>query len=38
MKDNLLMCMKEEEWDIVININLKGVFLCIKVVFCYMMC
>jgi 3-oxoacyl-[acyl-carrier protein] reductase len=31
-KDNLLMRMKEEEWDDVININLKGVFLCIKAV------
>lgn len=25
-KDNLLMRMKEEEWDDVISINLKGVF------------
>ncbi|WP_141431217.1 3-oxoacyl-[acyl-carrier-protein] reductase [Bacillus sp. 03113] len=31
-KDNLLMRMKEEEWDQVININLKGVFLCTKAV------
>ncbi|HEY2421338.1 MAG TPA: 3-oxoacyl-[acyl-carrier-protein] reductase [Neobacillus sp.] len=31
-KDNLLMRMKEEEWDAVININLKGVFLCTKAV------
>lgn len=31
-KDNLLIRMKEEEWDDVININLKGVFLCIKAV------
>ncbi len=29
-KDNLLMRMKEEEWDTVINTNLKGVFLCTK--------
>ncbi len=29
-KDNLLMRMKEDEWDDVININLKGVFLCTK--------
>ncbi|MCA1053479.1 3-oxoacyl-[acyl-carrier-protein] reductase [Rossellomorea aquimaris] len=29
-KDNLLMRMKENEWDDVININLKGVFLCTK--------
>ena len=31
-KDNLLMRMKEEEWDQVINTNLKGVFLCTKAV------
>lgn len=31
-KDNLLMRMKEEEWDDVININLKGVFLSTKAV------
>lgn len=31
-KDNLLMRMKEDEWDDVININLKGVFLCTKAV------
>lgn len=29
-KDNLLMKMKEEEFDQVININLKGTFNCIK--------
>src|SRR5690625_2536384 len=29
-KDNLLMRMKEEAFDDVININLKGVFLCMK--------
>ncbi|WP_027954175.1 MULTISPECIES: 3-oxoacyl-[acyl-carrier-protein] reductase [Halobacillus] len=29
-KDNLLMRMKEEEFDSVINTNLKGVFLCTK--------
>lgn len=29
-KDNLLVRMKEDEWDDVININLKGVFLCTK--------
>lgn len=29
-RDNLLMRMKEEEWDSVINTNLKGVFLCTK--------
>lgn len=29
-RDNLLMRMKEEEWDTVIDTNLKGVFLCTK--------
>lgn len=29
-RDNLLMRMKEDEWDAVINTNLKGVFLCTK--------
>ncbi len=31
-KDNLLIRMKEEEWDAVIAVNLKGVFNCIKAV------
>ncbi|MFQ3543365.1 3-oxoacyl-[acyl-carrier-protein] reductase [Halobacillus rhizosphaerae] len=31
-RDNLLMRMKEEEFDEVIDINLKGVFLCTKAV------
>jgi 3-oxoacyl-[acyl-carrier protein] reductase len=31
-KDNLLMRMKEEDWDDVISVNLKGVFNCIKAV------
>lgn len=31
-KDNLMMRMKEEEWDAVINTNLKGVFNCSKAV------
>jgi 3-oxoacyl-[acyl-carrier protein] reductase len=31
-RDNLLMRMKEEDWDDVLNINLKGVFLCTKAV------
>lgn len=31
-KDNLLMRMKEDEFDQVINTNLKGVFLCTKTV------
>lgn len=29
-KDGLLMRMKEDDWDAVININLKGTFLCSK--------
>ncbi|CAJ1002173.1 MULTISPECIES: 3-oxoacyl-[acyl-carrier-protein] reductase [Bacillales] len=29
-RDNLLMRMKEEEWDEVISTNLKGVFNCLK--------
>ncbi|WP_299087078.1 3-oxoacyl-[acyl-carrier-protein] reductase [uncultured Metabacillus sp.] len=31
-RDNLLMRMKDNEWDDVINTNLKGVFLCTKAV------
>jgi 3-oxoacyl-[acyl-carrier protein] reductase len=31
-RDNLLMRMKEDEWDDVINTNLKGVFNCTKAV------
>lgn len=31
-RDNLLMRMKETEWDDVLNTNLKGVFLCTKAV------
>ncbi len=31
-RDNLLMRMKENEWDDVVNTNLKGVFLCTKAV------
>ncbi|WP_077211490.1 3-oxoacyl-[acyl-carrier-protein] reductase [Bacillus dakarensis] len=31
-RDNLLMRMKEDEWDAVIDTNLKGVFLCTKAV------
>ncbi|MGG1574438.1 3-oxoacyl-[acyl-carrier-protein] reductase [Fictibacillus sp. NRS-1165] len=31
-KDNLIMRMKEDEWDAVIDTNLKGVFLCTKAV------
>ena len=29
-RDGLIMRMKEEDWDAVININLKSVFLCSK--------
>ncbi len=29
-RDNLMMRMKEEEWDTVINTNLKGVYNCMK--------
>lgn len=29
-RDNLLMRMSEEDWDIVVNTNLKGAFNCIK--------
>lgn len=31
-RDNLIMRMKESDWDTVMNINLKGVFLCTKAV------
>jgi 3-oxoacyl-[acyl-carrier protein] reductase len=31
-RDNLLMRMKEEDWDAVMNINLKGIFVCTKAV------
>lgn len=31
-RDNLMMRMKDDEWDDVININLKGVFICTKAV------
>ncbi len=30
LRDNLLLRMKEEEWDMVINVNLKGPFLVTK--------
>jgi 3-oxoacyl-[acyl-carrier protein] reductase len=29
-KDGLLMRMSEDDWDAVLNVNLKGVFLCTK--------
>ena len=31
-KDNLLIRMSEEDWDSVLDVNLKGVFLCTKAV------
>ena len=31
-KDNLLIRMKEEDWDAVLNVNLKGAFNCTKAV------
>jgi len=31
-RDNLLMRMSEEEWDAVLNTNLKGAFICTKIV------
>lgn len=37
IKDGLFMRMKEEDFDRVIDINLKGVFNCIKVVIKFMM-
>ncbi len=36
-KDNLLIRMKREEWDAVINVNLSGVFNCTKAVSSLMM-
>src|SRR5690625_452130 len=36
-KDNLLMRMKEEEFDQVVETNLKGAFLCMKTVARFMM-
>ncbi|PKN78791.1 MAG: 3-oxoacyl-[acyl-carrier-protein] reductase [Candidatus Cloacimonetes bacterium HGW-Cloacimonetes-1] len=36
-KDNLMLRMKEEEWDAVINVNLKGTYICTQKVFKYMM-
>ncbi|HDQ44543.1 MAG TPA: 3-oxoacyl-[acyl-carrier-protein] reductase [bacterium] len=29
-RDNLLMRMKEDDWDLVLKVNLKGAFLCTK--------
>jgi 3-oxoacyl-[acyl-carrier protein] reductase len=36
-RDGLLMRMKEEDWDLVMDINLKGVFLCTKAIMRTMM-
>jgi 3-oxoacyl-[acyl-carrier protein] reductase len=36
-KDGLLMKMKEQDWDAVINVNLKGTFVCTQKVSRYMM-
>lgn len=36
-RDNLLIRMKEEDWQMVMDINLKGSFLCTQKVFKYMM-
>jgi len=36
-RDTLLARMKEEEWDAVINVNLKGVFNCCKAIISNMM-
>lgn len=35
-RDSLMLRMKEEDWDLVLKINLKGVFLCTKAVARYM--
>ncbi len=36
-RDALLVRMKEEDWDAVMNINLKGAFICTKIAAKYMM-
>ncbi len=36
-RDNLMLRMKEEEWDMVLDINLKGAFICTQKVFKHMM-
>jgi 3-oxoacyl-[acyl-carrier protein] reductase len=35
-RDNLILRMKDDEWDLVININLKGVFVCTRTVIRHM--
>ncbi|HPN88621.1 MAG TPA: 3-oxoacyl-[acyl-carrier-protein] reductase [Candidatus Omnitrophota bacterium] len=36
-KDNLLLRMNESDWDAVLDINLKGVFICTKTIIKHMM-
>lgn len=36
-RDNLMLRMKEEDWDLVITINLKGAFICTQKAFKHMM-
>ena len=36
-KDNLMLRMKEDEWDAVLAVNLKGTFVCTQKVFKHMM-
>ena len=36
-RDNLLLRMKEEDWDLVLNVNLKSVFNCTKAVIKHML-
>ncbi|HOZ01014.1 MAG TPA: 3-oxoacyl-[acyl-carrier-protein] reductase [Candidatus Syntrophosphaera sp.] len=36
-RDNLVLRMKEEDWDLVLDINLKGAFICTQKVFKHMM-
>jgi len=36
-RDNLIMRMKEEEWELVMDINLKGSFICTQKAFKHMM-
>lgn len=36
-RDNLMLRMKEEEWQMVLDINLKGAFICTQKVFKHMM-
>ncbi len=36
-RDNIILRMKEEDWDLVLNINLKGAFLCTKAIGRYML-